>query len=132
MRFFMLNNKDYKKASGFKYRGKLFNYSLNERGMLELILYKGTKKDSKILVLTSFNKELNKNVLEMIEKGCIKRFSIRFEVFCKSYNGKYYTNLVLKECEEWKTAKCKMIDYGEDTSRSVKIDFNRNNVGEFE
>lgn len=107
----------------FKYSGKLYNYSLNEKGMLELILYKGNKKECKILVLTSFNKELNKNVLEMIEKGCIKRFSIRFDVICKNYNGKYYTNLVLKECNEWKTTKKVIQEYINDNQSNIKIDW---------
>lgn len=116
----------------FKYNGKLFNYSLNEKGMLELILYKGTKKDPKIFVLTSFNKELNKNVLEMIEKGCIKRFSVRFEVIFKEYNQKWFSSIVLRECEEWKNNKINIGSYKIDESNNVKIEFGVNINGEFE
>lgn len=86
----------------YKYRGRLFNYRVNDKGVLELILYKGSKKEPIILVVTSFKKDLNTNVLELIEKGLIKRFLIRFSIVCKEWNGKYYTNCVLERVEEWK------------------------------
>ena len=86
----------------YKYRGRLFNYRVNDKGVLELILYKGSKKEPIILVVTSFKKDLNTNVLELIEKGLIKRFLIRFSIVCKEWNGKYYTNCVLEGVEEWK------------------------------
>lgn len=113
----------------FKYNGRLFNYSVNEKGMLELILYKGTKKVPKIFVLTSFNKEMNKNVLELIEKSSVRRFSVRFEVVFKEYKGKYYSSIVLKECEEWK--KKRFLSTIEERS-STKIGFDMYNKGEFE
>lgn len=86
----------------YKYRGRLFNYKVNDKGVLELILYKGSKKEPIILVVTSFKSSLNSKALELIEKGLIKRFLIRFSISCKDWNGKYYTNLILEGIEEWK------------------------------
>ena len=101
----MINNKYFKKPITkvvYKYRGRLFNYRVNDKGVLELILYKGSKKEPIILVVTSFKSSLNSKALELIEKGLIKRFLIRFSVSCKDWNGKYYTNLILEGVEEWK------------------------------
>jgi hypothetical protein len=93
----------------YKYRGRLFNFKVNSNGMLELILYKGSKKEPIILVLTSFKKDLNANVLHMIQKQSVKRFLIRFSVVCKEWNGKYFTNCVLERIEEWKPMAQKTI-----------------------
>lgn len=101
----MQQNKYFKKPITkvvYKYRGRLFNYRVNDKGVLELILYKGSKKEPIILVVTSFKSSINNIALELIEKGLIKRFLIRFSASCKDWNGKYYTNLILEGIEEWK------------------------------
>lgn len=108
----MNNNHYYKKPITkvvYKYRGRLFNYKINDKGILELILYKGSKKEPIILVVTSFKSSVNTIALDLIQKSLIKKFLIRFSVVCKDWNGKYYTNCVLESIEEWKPITIKTI-----------------------
>ena len=108
-----MNNKPYYKKPitkvVYKYRGRLFNYKINDKGILELILYKGSKKEPIILVLTSFKSSVNTIALDLIQKQSVKRFLIRFSVSCKDWNGKYYTNCMLESIEEWKPIAVKTI-----------------------
>lgn len=112
----------------YRLKGKLFNYSINEKGMMELILYTGLKSNAKIFLLTTFNPDLIKNITKMIENNGVKRFSVKFDISCKKYTNRYYTNLIIKECSEWKTIKNKLIQYNQNINQNLQIKLNNWNT----
>lgn len=102
-------DKKIRKKKLFKLKSRLYSYSFDsEKGILELRLYSGSKKEPEIFVLSAFKKDLVVSVLDMIEKRSVKRFEVYFWVSTKCFNGRYYTNLILSKCEEWVTNKKKV------------------------
>ncbi len=88
-----------KDKSMYKLRGVLINHQMVNDKLIEFIIRKGVGDKEKFFALKTFNESIIKLILNSSSKA---RFSIRFKIESKPYNGKWYTNLWAHEIEEWK------------------------------
>jgi hypothetical protein len=94
------------KKQSFNLYARLYKYTINEKGWMEVVFYKGNRKnDPQLFNFVIYNRIIVSEMIRLIEKVNCKRFKIKFNVITKEWNGKFYTSLVIIECKEWLTIK---------------------------
>ncbi len=88
-----------KDKSLYKLRGVLINHQMVNDKLMEFIIRRGTGDKEKFYALKTFNEVF----IKLIENSPPKaRFSIKFKIESKPWNGKWFTNMWAHEIEEWK------------------------------
>ncbi len=88
-----------KDKSLYKVRGVLINYQNITDKLIEFIIRKGTGEKEKIYAIKTFNDAIIKTIINSPPK---QRFTIKFKIESKPWNGKWFTNLWAHEIEVWK------------------------------
>ena len=114
----------------FNLRARLYKYSINEKGWMEVVFYKGNRKnDPQLFNFVIYNRIVVAEMIRLIEKVNCKRFKIKFNINTKEWNNKLYTSLVIIECKEWLTIK--EVVNGGLVAPEPKLSLNWNNNKEF-
>jgi hypothetical protein len=95
-----------KTMTKYNISARIYSYSVNPKGFLEVVLYKGNrKKEPELFSFVIYNRIVASEMIRLIEKVGCKRFKCKFYINTKEWNKKLYTSLVIIECKEWLTIK---------------------------
>ncbi len=125
-----------KAKSMYKVRGVLITHRMVTDTLMEFIIRKGAGKKEVSFALKTFND----SIIRTIEKSSAKaRFSIKFKVESKEWQGKWYTTLWAHEIEEWKVGadiearikRNEAIQAAADKNIQEKVESKHNNLNLF-
>ncbi len=88
-----------KAKSLYKVRGVLINYRNVTDKLIEFIIRRGSGEKEKFFALKTFNEGIIQTITNSRSKA---RFTIKFKIESKQWQGKWYTDLWAAEIEEWK------------------------------
>ncbi len=88
-----------KDKSLYKLRGVLISHQMVTDKLIEFIIRRGTGDKEKFYALKTFNEALVRLIVNSPSKA---RFTIKFKIESKPWNGKWFTNMWAHEIEEWK------------------------------